>query len=134
MRILVVDDDVAIVEVLSVGLSRAGYEVVPAYSGSEALSCACCMSLAGAIVDMRLPDPALDGVEVVRQLRQQPHLATVPIVLLTAHIIAEEDMQLGLAAGANAYMLKPFRIQELREQLRALLIASTMCHESDHDA
>ncbi len=120
MRILVVDDDPAIVEILVVGLQRDGYEVRTATTGIAALHLAQEVVFDLAIIDIRLPDTRMDGIDVVRYLRQvQSH--QFPIVLLTAHVVADAEMKPGLDAGANTYLFKPFRLAEVRACIHSLI-------------
>jgi DNA-binding response OmpR family regulator len=115
-RVLLVEDDVAISEPLARALHREGYDVVVAARGHDALAQAADPELAVVILDLGLPD--MDGVEVCRRLRTiQPKL---PVLMLTAR--AEEvDAVVGLDAGADDYVSKPFRVAELMARVRALL-------------
>lgn len=122
MRILVVDDDPAIVDILRIGLQRESYEVRTALTGTEALQIAREDAFDLAIIDIRLPDVGMDGIDVVRRLRQEQS-QQFRIVLLTAHVVADDEMRPGLQAGANAYVFKPFRLSEIRSCIRQLLDA-----------
>jgi two-component system, response regulator, stage 0 sporulation protein F len=118
VRILVVDDDPAIIEILRIGLQREGYLVLTASTGEEAVRIAQQEAIACAIIDIKLP--GMDGIDVVRYLRGHLHL-TCPLVLLTAHVAYDAEMQPGLQAGASAYVLKPFRLLELRQFIHQLV-------------
>ncbi|GLZ07536.1 DNA-binding response regulator [Actinomadura sp. NBRC 104412] len=115
-RLLVVDDDPHINELLVTTLRFAGYEVASAASGTEALRAATDFSPAVAILDVMLPD--IDGFEVVRRLRRRGH--TFAVLLLTARD-GTEDKITGLALGGDDYVTKPFSIGEVIARLQALL-------------
>jgi DNA-binding response OmpR family regulator len=114
VRILLVEDDVTLGGGLQQALTAQGYPVVWARSGGEALERAAADRTDLVLLDLRLPD--LDGVEVCRQLRsRQPALT---IVMLTARR-EEIDVIVGLDAGADDYLTKPFRLGELLARIRA---------------
>jgi DNA-binding response OmpR family regulator len=114
--ILVVEDDEPIGRALKGALESQGYEVDWVMGGREALKLAAEHRPALVLLDLGLPD--LDGVEVCRRLRAEE--PTVPIVILTARH-AEVDLVLGLDAGADDYVTKPFRLAELLARVRAHL-------------
>jgi DNA-binding response OmpR family regulator len=113
-RILIVDDEPAITQALAALLRQAGYAVLTAQSGREALA-----QLNSApdliVLDIMMPD--LDGYAVCRAVREKP--GYVPIVMLTAKD-APGDRAAGLELGADAYLTKPFEPGELLAQVRAL--------------
>jgi len=114
-RILVCDDEPQILRALRVILRDAGYDVVPASSGEEALDLAAVKPAAAAIVDLMLPD--IDGVEVTRRLREWSEM---PIIVLSA--VGEEEAKVrALGAGADDYVTKPFGPPELVARLEAVL-------------
>src|SRR5947207_12924843 len=116
MRLLVVDDDRALRDVLRRALSLAGYEVRLTDSGAGALS-EISSSLPDAVVlDVGLPD--IDGLEVCRLLRREGN--RVPVLMLTARDTVSDRIS-GLDAGADDYLVKPFDVGELKARLRALL-------------
>lgn len=114
-RILVVDDEPSIVEVVSLYLQRAGFVVEIAHDGTKAL----------AMLTKRLPDlvvldlmlPGVDGLEITRRLRAE---GNTPIIMLTARR-EETDRIVGLEMGADDYVVKPFSPQELVSRVRAVL-------------
>jgi len=116
--VLVVEDDVALCELLTWNLSAEGYDVRSTGDGEEAL----------VMVQEQVPDAiVLDwmieqvpGIEVCRQLRKDKETAQVPIIMLTARG-EEEDMIRGLKTGADDYMTKPFSTNELLARVEALL-------------
>jgi two-component system KDP operon response regulator KdpE len=113
--VLVVDDEPQIVRALKVVLREAGFEAVPAESGSEALDLAAVRPPEAAIVDLVLPD--IDGVEVTRRLREWSEM---PILVLSA--VGEEAQKVrALEAGADDYITKPFGTRELVARLQAAL-------------
>lgn len=114
-RILVVDDEAAIRETVGYALRGEGYEVSDAADGEEALEVARSNGFDVLIVDLMLPK--LSGIEVCRRLRAE---SDVPILLLTAKD-AEVDRVLGLEAGADDYVTKPFSMAELVSRVRAIL-------------
>ncbi len=114
-RILVVDDEPQILRALRVVLRDAGFEVVPAETGVDALDRAAVRPPHAAIVDLMLPD--MDGVEVARSLREWSEM---PIIVLSA--IGEEEQKVrALQAGADDYVTKPFGSRELVARLQAAL-------------
>ena len=116
MRLLVVDDDRGLRDVLRRALSLSGYEVVLAATGSEALSEVTTSVPDAVVLDVGLPD--IDGLEVCRLLRREGN--RVPVLMLTARDAVSDRID-GLDAGADDYLVKPFDIDELRARLRALL-------------
>jgi two-component system KDP operon response regulator KdpE len=114
-RVLVVDDEPQILRALKVVLREAGFEVLSAQSGPEALDLAAVRSPRAAIVDLVLPEG--DGVEVTRSLRAWSEM---PILVLSA--VGEEEQKVkALEAGADDYITKPFGTRELVARLRAAL-------------
>jgi two-component system, OmpR family, KDP operon response regulator KdpE len=114
-RVLVVDDEPQILRALRIVLREAGFDVVPAADGREALDAAALRPPDAAIIDLVLPDE--DGVEVTRALREWSH---APIIVLSA--VDEEDEKVrALQAGADDYVTKPFSPRELVARLEAVL-------------
>jgi two-component system, OmpR family, response regulator MprA len=114
-RVLIVEDDADIADVLRRSLRNEGYEVRTTADGHEALDVA-----AGFVPDLVVLDlglPGLDGIEVCRRLRNE---GDVPILMLTARTEIE-DRVTGLDSGADDYLAKPFERQELLARIRALL-------------
>lgn len=116
-RLLLVEDDSAIAEPLSRALDREGYSVERASRGIDALTIAASEDhIDFVILDLGLPD--IDGLEVCRRLRKGGLEA--PVLILTARA-DEVDAVVGLDAGADDYVTKPFRLGELQARIRALL-------------
>jgi two-component system phosphate regulon response regulator PhoB len=119
-KILVVDDEPDAVELIKFNLKAAGYEVVTAADGEEALKKA-----RGLIPDLILLDlmlPEVDGLEVCKILRRDARVSAIPIIMLTAKA-AEIDRVLGLELGADDYVTKPFSPRELVLRVKRLLRA-----------
>ncbi len=114
-EILVVDDDPRLREVVRYALSRAGYEVVEASDGVQALERVSTLDPALVVLDVLMPE--MDGIEVCRQLRRS---SEVPIVFLSSR--GEElDRVLGLELGGDDYLTKPFSPRELVSRVKAVL-------------
>jgi two-component system response regulator VicR len=114
-RILIVDDEPAIVDMLAYNLRRANYQVITAQDGEEALSKGLQEQPDLIILDLMLP--RLDGLEVCRALRRE---RDVPIIMLTARD-AEVDRVVGLELGADDYVVKPFSVRELMARVKSVL-------------
>jgi DNA-binding response OmpR family regulator len=113
--VLLVEDDDGIATPLSAALRSDGHEVVRVATGGDALRAAA-QGVAAVVLDLGLPD--IDGVEVCRRLRDIS--PGTPVLMLTART-SEADVVVGLDAGADDYVTKPFRLAELLARLRALL-------------
>lgn len=117
-RVLVVDDEPDTLELIEFNLRNAGYDVIAAADGAEALKKARDNAPDLIILDVMLPE--LDGLEVCKILRANPSTAQIPILMLTAKA-AEVDRILGLELGARDYVTKPFSPRELLLRVRNLL-------------
>lgn len=116
IRILVVDDEPNIAELLSIALRYEGWEVTTANNGIKAVTKAKELNPDAVVLDIMLPD--IDGLEVLRRMRTaQPD---VPVLFLTAKD-AVEDRVVGLTAGGDDYVTKPFSLEEVVARVRALL-------------
>jgi two-component system OmpR family response regulator len=116
LRVLVVDDEVNIAELVSMALRYEGWQVAAAHTGSKAVSTAKDFRPDAVVLDMMLPD--FDGMEVLRRMRASD--PAVPVVFLTARD-AVEDRVAGLTAGGDDYVTKPFSLEELVARLRGLM-------------
>src|SRR5688572_14864959 len=105
MRVLVVDDDDVIRQLISVNLELEGFTVETAVDGLDAIDKA--KTFAPAVVTLDIMMPKLDGWEAARQLREDPATANIKIVLLSARA-QEADLQKGSSIGVDAYLTKPF--------------------------
>jgi DNA-binding response OmpR family regulator len=117
--VLVADDDEDILTLVTFRLERAGYDVVKARNGDEALRVALEQVPDLAVLDVMMP--GMDGYEVTCELRRAEATSTMPIILLTARA-QESDVARGLAAGADEYVRKPFDARDLGERVERLLI------------
>ncbi len=116
-KILVVDDLPASRRLLAAFLGE-NYEILEAVDGQQ-----CMERVMADMPDLVLLDlslPRIDGIEVIRRMRGHPDLATIPIFALTAHSLQEFEER-ALSAGCNAYFVKPFSLEELKERVDALL-------------
>jgi DNA-binding response OmpR family regulator len=114
--VLIADDDADILALVRVRLERSGFAVISASDGTEALALAGSENPAIAIFDISMP--GLSGIDVTRRLRETD--VDTPVILLTARAL-ETDVEAGAAAGANAYLTKPFSPQDLEARVRALI-------------
>ena len=114
-RILVIDDDRDLTEMLAEYLGPEGFEVQVTHTGEEGLACAQASQFALIILDVMLP--AINGFEVLRRLRAQ---STCPVIMLTARG-QEVDRIVGLEVGADDYLGKPFSARELLARMNAVL-------------
>lgn len=114
-KILIVDDEPSIIDVLRYNLQQARYDVVTAWDGEQALALARSEQPDLIILDLMLPK--LDGIEVCRALRKE---SDVPIIMLTAKD-EEIDRVLGLELGADDYVVKPFSVRELLARVKTVL-------------
>ena len=116
MRLLLIEDDLELGHGLQSALAQSGYVADAVHTGQDALNATAAVAYQGIVLDLGLPD--LDGVEVLRLLRSRG--ITAPVLILTAR----DDLQnrvLGLDAGADDYLCKPFDVAELEARIRALL-------------
>jgi two-component system copper resistance phosphate regulon response regulator CusR len=116
MRLLVVEDDARLCDLLARSLREAGYAVDVARDGDEAVTQAACNEYDGIVLDVQLPKR--DGLAVSREIRGRGN--PVPILMLTARD-AVRDRVAGLDSGADDYLTKPFELAELHARVRALL-------------
>ena len=114
-RILVVDDDLALADILVFALRRAGFDVLLAHEGRSGIALFTKQNPDLVILDWMLPD--IDGLEVCKQLRST---SSVPIIMLTVRQ-ADDDVVSALEAGADEYINKPFSPRQLIARIRALL-------------
>ena len=116
--VLCADDDEDILALVSLQLGRAGYEVVQATDGEQALQLARERRPALAVLDVMMPGRT--GLEVLQELRADEATNGIRVILLSARV-QEADVEGGLGAGADAYLAKPFRAAELVEKVGELL-------------
>lgn len=119
MRILVVDDEVELADAVARGLRREGYAVDIAHDGTSALEKAELVPYDLVCLDLTMPD--IDGLDVCRQLRENPVDGSVPRVLMLTARDSIDDRIDGLDHGADDYLVKPFAFGELTARVRSLL-------------
>ncbi|WP_017325951.1 response regulator transcription factor [Synechococcus sp. PCC 7336] len=117
-RVLVIDDDSAILELVSVNLELAGYEVFQAPDGIKGQAIA--LQLLPDLIVLDLMLPKVDGFTVCQRLRRDERTSEIPLLMLTALSQTQNKVD-GFNAGADDYLTKPFEIQELLVRVRALL-------------
>jgi two-component system phosphate regulon response regulator PhoB len=125
-RVLVVDDESAIREMIQFSLRRAGMDVQGAANAREALA-----AISEEKPDIILLDwmmPGISGLELTRRLRREPVTADIPIIMLTAKV-TEDDKVAGLEAGTDDYVIKPFSPRELIARINAVLRRSSPTDE-----
>lgn len=127
MKILVVDDEQSIQELLVYNLQKNGYEALTASDGREALAKAEGMDLI--LLDLMLPE--IDGIEVCRCLKAAARTANIPVIMLTAKA-DEIDRVIGLEMGADDYVAKPFSMRELMARIKAVLRRSAHDNGSEN--
>jgi DNA-binding response OmpR family regulator len=117
-RILVVDDDPEVLGTTARALNREGYQVDTVLSAVKALTYLEQTQVDLVVLDIMMP--GMDGLELCRLLRAQPDLISLPILFMSARA-QTEDVVIGLDAGGDDYIIKPFKLAELNARVRALL-------------
>lgn len=120
-KILIVDDDIQTLRLISMMLERQGYRILAASTASQALHMAHAEHPDIIVLDIMMPD--MDGYEVTRRLRKDPETANIPILMFTAKTQVEDKVS-GYEAGADDYLTKPIHPAELTAHVRALLSRS----------
>lgn len=126
-KILVIDDDSAINELIKINLELSGYSVVQALDGIEGFAIAKQEKPSLIILDVMMPD--VDGYTVAQRVRMNPELKDVPILMLTA-LSQLNDKIRGFDIGVDDYLVKPFEMEELLVRVRALLKRSRQIPDS----
>lgn len=117
-KLLLVEDETQLVDVMRLRLEANGYEVIPAYDGQEALAKARTEKPDLIILDLMLPK--MDGYKVCGLLKNDARFAKIPIIVFTARA-QQEDMDLAKEVGADAFITKPFEPQVLLTKIQGLL-------------
>ncbi len=130
-RILVVDDEEDLLELVDYNLSREGYRVDTVATGEAALAAARRHLPDLIVLDLLLPN--VDGLEVCRLLKSDPQTKGIPVIMLTAKS-EESDMVTGLELGADDYMTKPFSPRVLLARIKAMLRRKAKPNQTDDDA
>jgi len=126
--ILIIEDEPEIAELISLNLTRAGFETKLAGSGEDGLECIDQWGPELVILDLMLP--GIDGLEVCRRLKYEERTRQIPIIMVTARG-EEADVVTGLELGADDYMVKPFSPRELAARVRAVLRRDSAQDSSD---
>lgn len=117
-KILIIDDEPDLVEMLSMRLEANGYQVIISFDGQEGFDKARAEEPDLIILDLMLPK--IDGYKICRMLKLDEKYKDIPVILFTART-QESDIKLGKDAGADAYLIKPFEPQILLEQIKGLI-------------
>src|SRR5215210_2345440 len=118
-KVLVIDDEPGIIEIVEANLEGDGFEVISAANGKEGLEKIKSDSPDLVVLDVMMPE--MDGWEVLRRIEQDPNIAGLPVIMLTAKA-ADEDYIHGLEEGAVEYITKPFYPQELVNRIKITLM------------
>jgi two-component system phosphate regulon response regulator PhoB len=129
-RILVIEDDPDILEILDYNLSNEGFEVTTATDGERGLRAVAANKPALVVLDLMLP--GIPGLEVCRRLRDNKSWRDIPIIMVTAKE-EEADVVTGLELGADDYITKPFRVRELVARVHAVLRRTTERVAEEHE-
>lgn len=117
-RILFIEDEKDMMEMLTFRLEAAGFEVIQAYDGQEGLDKAYAQNPDLILLDLMLPK--VEGYKVCQQLKSDEKYKRIPIAILTARA-SEKEKKLGYECGAEAYIAKPFEPEELMDKIKELL-------------
>jgi DNA-binding response OmpR family regulator len=129
--VLIIDDEAGVSLALAIRLRAAGFDASTADSGFSGLAAAHLRPPDAIVLDMRMPD--MDGFEAFTRLRLNPHLADIPVVFLSANV-QDSARQAALAAGATAYLTKPFDAREVVAVLREAIERRGACRFHTRDA
>ncbi len=128
-KILAVDDERHIVRLVEVNLLRAGYEVVTAFDGREALEKVKAENPDMIILDVMMP--YMDGFAVLKELRKNPATAELPVIMLTAKA-QDADIFLGWQTGCDMYLPKPFNPMELLVNVKRIFEENAKLNQNGH--
>ena len=126
-KILVIDDDIAINELIKINLELQGYEVKQAYNGTEGFALAKQEAPELIVLDVMMPE--VDGYTVAQRIRQCDEISETPIIMLTA-LSELQNKVIGFNIGVDDYLTKPFETEELVVRVRALLKRSSKIPKS----
>jgi two-component system phosphate regulon response regulator PhoB len=127
-KIVVIEDEEDILEVIAYNLRREGYEVVTSTSGEDGLETIERVAPSLVVLDLMLPE--IDGIELCRKLKADPLTTGIPVIMVTAKG-EESDVVLGLGVGADDYVTKPFGPKELVARVKAVLRRARTKPESE---
>ena len=114
MRVLVVDDDPDVRKLCGLNLTWDGHEIIEAAGGEEGLELISSEAPDVVLLDVMMPN--VDGIEALRRIRESEHTVDLPVVLISARVGIEDQIQ-GWAAGADGYIMKPFAPSDLTDAL-----------------
>jgi twitching motility two-component system response regulator PilG len=117
-RILIVEDEESLLKLETILLTVKGYEVIPAFTGKMAIDKIGVEEFDLVLLDIMLPD--IDGYEVCKQIKADSRTASVPVIMLTGKK-TQEDHDKGVQAGADAYLVKPFKSAMIIEEITRIL-------------
>jgi len=130
-KILIVDDEIHIQELISYHLERSGYIFKSAYNGTDALNMIYSEKFDLILLDLMLPE--IDGIEIIKRIRLNDKLKNLPVIMLTA-LGEESDKVIGLELGSDDYITKPFSTRELLARIKALLRRSDAILETSNSS
>jgi phosphate regulon transcriptional regulator PhoB len=128
LKILIVDDEKDIVDLVAYNLEKEGYETLKALDGEKALQLVRTKTPDLVVLDLMLP--GIQGLEVCKRIRKDPQTAAIPIIMLTAKG-EESEKIIGLEVGADDYITKPFSVKELQARIKAVLRRSEARRAAD---
>jgi len=117
-RILVIDDEIHVIQLAQLGLGTEGFVVLAAMTGAEGLEKATSELPDLILLDVNLPD--LSGLEICRKLKASSATRDIPVLFLSA-MGQQHDVEKGIKAGGIDYVVKPFKVKQLRDQIRQIL-------------
>lgn len=118
-NILIVDDSVSLRQVVNISLSDAGYDVIEAEDGSQALKSLDSNKVHLVICDVNMP--VMDGITFVKEVKKIPHYRFLPIIMLTTESRESRKLE-GQAAGAKAWVVKPFKPEQMLDAVSKLIL------------
>ncbi len=121
-KILVIDDEVQLVQMVQIRLEANGYDIVTAYDGEEGIEKVKSENPDLIILDIMMPK--MNGFEACKILKNDPKYSKIPIIFLSAKV-QEEDLEIGKAKGADAFVKKPFETPDLLAKIKELLEKSS---------
>ncbi|MCL2039493.1 MAG: response regulator [Bacteroidetes bacterium] len=116
--ILVAEDSSSVRKFIFFALKLAGYEVITAVDGMDALEQLPKIKIDMLITDINMPN--IDGIKLVKSIRENPEYINLPIIILSS-LSADEDIEQGLSAGANSYLIKPFNAKRIQYEISKYL-------------
>ncbi|MCX8084466.1 MAG: response regulator [Calditerrivibrio sp.] len=117
MKVLLADDELRLRKVVVLHLKKAGFDVIEASNGKQALELAIKSNPEIIVLDIMMPE--MDGITTCKELRKHEEFKSIPIIMLTAKA-TEQDIKIGKEAGANEYLTKPFSPKELVDKIMEL--------------